>query len=224
MDAAGRLGAYRAVEACSQLEPKRAAGHLFGIAAGTPLRDGDPIAALPRPSRWSFLFGLGGGFGMGYSKTNKAAGNAFLTGKGLYLAYWHWHQYVELQSRGTSHPAVDRGLGAMIWLGSGVDAMTAASLAHSFSIERQPQIWKGLGFALSFLSSLSELRSGAAGTMLQTAGPMSAFLIEGVAFGSFQRARLLDVDLQVEQVCRQVAGKSATALVQASHHRFSDWE
>src|SRR5262249_13445200 len=219
MELAEQLGRERALEACSQLDPKRASAHIFGIGAGSVHLGVAPMA--PR-SRWGFVFSLGRGFGAGYSKTNNFERNAVLAGKGLYLSYWHWHQYVEGQSRRSSHPAMDRGLGVMIWLGSGADTMTSAALGHSFPSERQPDIWKGLGLAMSVLAYVGGLRPGSAGATLEAAGPMAHHLVEGVAFGALQRDRLQDVDAQIEQVCREVSGEPTAVLIRASNDRFAD--
>jgi hypothetical protein len=216
-------GADLELESSSALEPKRAAAHLFGRAAGSALRGGGSAAEPRRSSPWNFISSLGAGFGSGSSKIGRAERNAVLTGKGMYLAYWHWHQYVEEQSRVLPHPAVDRGLGTMIWLGSGADPVTAASIAHSFSSDRRPDVWKGLGFALAFLD-LCGFRPGLADTMLKAAGPMATFLVDGVAFGAYQRERLQDIDWHIDQLCRQLTSVSAAALVRASQSGFSDWE
>jgi hypothetical protein len=208
----------------SSLDPKRATWYLFGLSAGSVFRDGSPLVVAQQPSRWSFVQDLGSGFGSGYARLEGPASKAFQIGRGLYGAYWHWHRYVEEQSFRDNDPSVDRGVGAMIWPGSGLDAVTAASIAHSFSSERGQEIWKGLGFALSFLAELCEPKSETAGQLLGSAGPMARHLIEGVTFGAFQRDRIQDVDAQVELVCRQVAGESAAVLARASQDRFSDWQ
>jgi hypothetical protein len=222
MDSVKRVGVPQSMEACSQLDAQRAAVQMFGIAAGTALRGG-PIT--PRRSYpWNFVLELGRGFGAGYSMTKRPETNASLMGKGLYFAYWHWDRYVEIQCCAPAHRAVDRGLGCMIWLGCGADAVMSASIAHSFSMERQPEIWKGLGFALSFLSSLVELRSQSCEALVEPAGPLTRFLVEGAAFGAFQRERLHDVDQQVEQICREVSGESAAALINSARHRSAAWE
>ena len=148
--------------------------------------------------------------------------NAFLTGTGLHLAYWHWPQYVEQQTRTTSHPSVDRGLGAMIWPGSGLDGVTAGSLAHSFPGERQADIWLGLGFAIAFLADLYDVKSK--GAMLPNSGPMGPYLRQGIAFGAFQRSRFQPDDEQLDEICRQTAGEPAAALVRRSRNTFAKWE
>jgi hypothetical protein len=222
MDSVKGLGIPESMEACSQLDAQRAAVQMFGIGAGTALLGG-PITPC-RSYPWNFVLELGRGFGAGYSITKRPETNASLMGKGLYFAYWHWDRYVEVQRCVPAHAAVDRGLGCMIWLGCAADAVISASIAHSFSIERQPEIWRGLGFALSFLSSLVELRSRSCEALVEAAGLLTRFLVEGVAFGAFQRERLHDVDQQVEQICEEVSGEAAAALINSTRHRFTAWE
>jgi hypothetical protein len=211
-----------ALDACAGMEPKRAIGHWFGIAAASELLA--QKTPTNRPSQWSFVFGVGKGFGRGRWKAKKRERNAVLTGRGMYSAYWHWRQYVEEQSRVIACPAADRGLGMMIWLGSGADAPTAASIAHSFALERQPEIWKGIGFALCFLAGISRGKAESAGPLLEAAGPMSQSLTEGVAFGAFQRNLIQDMDELVEGICRQMSADSAASLIKSWQAGFPDWE
>lgn len=223
MDATDRLGPSQAMSACFELPTKRAVSWLFGIAAASAIGGAKSNWRLPLKPQWSFVVDLGTGFGARLN-ANRAENTAVLMGTGLRMAYWHWPQYVEQQTRVPTHPAVDRGLGAMIWLGSGADAMTAAAIAHSFSTERQPDIWKGLGFALSFLSDLCETRSGAVDAILPAGGPMVPFLVQGVTFGAFHRQQIDALDQQVEDICHRVAGKSAAALVRASLEGLANWD
>jgi hypothetical protein len=183
-----RLGACQGLKALTGPEPERVVARAFGMAAGSVLCHGAGAPEVSPEQKWKFLLGLGTGFGAGSTPVGVLARNSILTGVGIYLAYWHWRRYVEQQTLVT-HPAVDRGLGVVIWLGSGVDPITAASIAHSFPVERQDDIWKGIGFALSLLSGLyaGQVRSLPAGRMLRSAGPRAKFLIDGLTFGTHQR-------------------------------------
>ena len=222
IESAGRTDSLPDQTPALEREPDQLAPYLFGVAAGSMMLPVSPLAKSPDLSSYSFITALGTGFGAGYPKNELPPQNAFSTGSGLYLGYWRWTQFIEEQTGTVFSPAVDRGLGAMIWLGSGLDGFAASSLAYSFTDERRPEIWRGLGFSLAFFADFSEAKSVQA--LLANSGPMTPFLTEGFAFGAFQRERVQPVDDLMERTSRALSGESAVDLVHRLQSTFSEWE
>ncbi|BDC50495.1 hypothetical protein F183_A28110 [Bryobacterales bacterium F-183] len=199
----------------------------FGLGIGyVENHSASEVPAEMIPEKLAIFFDFGRGFSMsgGSQRVVSLPGfrrNAIWTGIGMGRAYRSWPTYIENQEgEANPHPGVDRGMGAMIWLGSGLDPVTAAAYVHSFPQSRHEQIWRGVGFSAAFTT---ELERHQVDLLMRSSGPAAVHFTRGAAFGMEQRRILGIVTSETERSCNLISGVGLDGFTHRFASDFGDW-
>ena len=132
-------------------------------------------------------------------------------GWGFHEGFFHWQDYVA----GRRHPkrlsgyarhAFDQGLGRSFWFVNGGSPAWISQTLAQFPVERQPDLWSGLGLAATYAgyvspAALSELQA--------CAGPHRFHLAQGSAFAAKARQRAGNLTDYTDTATRVLCGVSA---------------
>ncbi|MDM8557976.1 DUF1702 family protein [Candidatus Parabeggiatoa sp. HSG14] len=83
-------------------------------------------------------------------------------GYGFHEGYFHWQKTVTqgvIPSRisGYARHVFDQGLGRSLWFVKGADVEAIAQTINGFSIERQTDLWSGIGLAVTYAGGVEEI-------------------------------------------------------------------
>lgn len=117
--------------------------------------------------------------------------------------------------------AFDQGLGRSLWFVEGADATEITRTIRSFDLNRQPDLWSGVGLACAYAgqASVPELES-----LMVSAQSNLAHLRQGVTFGAEARVRGEISDEHTERTCEVVCGMSAESAAALTQMAKADVE
>ena len=134
-----------------------------------------------------------------------------LDGYGFHEGYFRWPRSVERREvpsrlRGYARRGFDQGLGRSLWFVDGADVRLLPKTIGAFPVERQGDLWSGLGLACGYAGGrtrdeIEELR--------RAAGRFAPQLAQGVAFASEARQRAGNMTPQTMLAAEVVCGVSA---------------
>lgn len=134
-----------------------------------------------------------------------------LDGYGFHEGYFHWprsvgRQKVPARLHGYARRGFDQGLGRSFWFVDGADVRLLPKTIGAFPVERQGDLWSGLGLACGYAggrtrAELEELR--------RAAGPFAPQLAQGVAFAAKARQRAGNPSPYTALAAEVVCGVSA---------------
>lgn len=134
-------------------------------------------------------------------------------GWGFHDGYFRWPVVVERREiparlGGYARNAYDQGLGRAIWFVRGADVDQVSAAVHAFELERQGDLWSGVGLAAAYAGGSSAY---ALTDLRQRAGEHRAAMAQGVAFAAEARRRAFNPSQHTELACQMVCGMSAIA-------------
>jgi enediyne biosynthesis protein E3 len=142
-------------------------------------------------------------------------------GYGFHEGYFYWQQVVNQQKipkrlKGYARKVFDQGLGRSLWFVEGADISRIVDRIRAFSMERQSDLWSGIGLACTYAggveaSELERLQASAEGFRIH--------LAQGAAFAAQARRRAgnpaLHTEMACQILCQLSAEKSALITEQA---------
>lgn len=212
-----------------------------GAAMGLTLLD----ALLPwRRDRWAtFLAGPGGphsymlhvGAGWALARLPGDPGRALaghdpllswlvIDGWGFHEGYFHWRrviagQPVPAKFQGYARRAYDQGLGRALWFVNGAEVDRVASSIAAFDVDRQLDLWGGVGLAVAYAGAASE--AGLAALQLKSAS-FRASVAQGAAFAAQARRRAGNMAAHTDRACRALCDRSANDAAQVTDEALRD--
>lgn len=135
-------------------------------------------------------------------------------GYGFHEGYFHAPRTVAEHHtpralRGYARRAFDQGLGRSLWFVNGGDVERLAACVGRFPLDRQPDLWSGVGLAVTYAGGASpdELR-----WLLARAGTLQPHLTQGAAFAAGARDLAGTPAAHTEEASLTLCGTSAAAL------------
>jgi enediyne biosynthesis protein E3 len=132
-------------------------------------------------------------------------------GYGFHEGYFYWQktvseQKVPLRLKSYSRRVFDQGLGRSLWFVAGADVARIADRIRAFPMERQSDLWSGIGLACTYAggvesSQLERLRASAEGFRFH--------LAQGAAFAAQARRGAGNPALHTEMACQILCHLSA---------------
>jgi len=106
---------------------------------------------------------------------------------------------------------VDQGLGRSLWFIECADAKRIARTIASFELQRQADLWSGVGLAAAYAGAVpSETLS----MLAAASAPFRAHVAQGVAFAARARQRAKNVTASTELAAKIFCGMSAAAAAE----------
>jgi hypothetical protein len=132
-------------------------------------------------------------------------------GYGFHEGYFRWRQYSQFRSRppgliGEELRVFDQGLGRSLWFVAGGDVGAAARAIATFAIDREPDLWSGVGLACTYAGGVD---GTALRTLLTASGRHRPHLCQGVCFAAAARVRAGNVTPHTEEACSILCNLSA---------------
>ena len=112
-------------------------------------------------------------------------------GWGFHEGFFHWSKYIGGKLRpkrltGYELRAFDQGLGRSFWFVNGGNVELIAPSISNFAVERQPDLWSGIGLAATYAGILD---APALRALRERAGQHGRHLAQGAAFAAKARQR-----------------------------------
>jgi hypothetical protein len=127
-----------------------------------------------------------------------------LDGYGFHECYFHWDRVlkgheVPKHLSGYSRRAFDQGVGRASWFVNGADIERIAATISSFAVERQADLWSGVGLAAAYAGGVGEdtLRQ-----LTRLSGVHRPALSQGVVFATAARDRAGNMATHTVLACR----------------------
>lgn len=135
-----------------------------------------------------------------------------LDGYGFHEGFFSWsrtlqHHFVPVQLKGYAIRAFDQGVGRSLWFVHGADGHAICRTIATFPIERQADLWSGVGLACAYAGGRSECFS----ILLHAVGPYFSHFAQGVAFAVKARQRAKNASANTELACQTFCGLSSDA-------------
>jgi hypothetical protein len=138
-------------------------------------------------------------------------------GYGFHEGYFNWRRTIERQAvpnqlKGYARRVFDQGLGRSLWFVEGADVLRISSTVASFALERQADLWSGLGLACAYAGGVDQAGIEA---MRLAAQAYTPHLAQGAAFAAKSRQRANNPAAHTEMACRVLCGlpTEAAALI-----------
>ena len=137
-------------------------------------------------------------------------------GYGFHEGYFQWSRYVREQTvpkhlSGYALQAFDQGLGRSLWFVEGADVTRIPETIRAFSLNRQADLWSGVGLGCAYASGVDQ----AAVEALKTAsGSHLPQLAQGAAFAAKARQRANNPTPHTEMACQILCGLNADAAAE----------
>ena len=106
--------------------------------------------------------------------------------------------------------ALDQGVGRSLWYNSRADFDAAKTTLETFAAERQPDLWRGLGIAITYVGGSTE---DALRDMWGKAGAYQTQLATGAAMALVSRHYAGYVTPDSELACKVWCGKTAAEII-----------
>jgi hypothetical protein len=135
-----------------------------------------------------------------------------LDGYGFHEGFFHWPRSVTRQEvprklRGYARRGFDQGLGRSLWFVEGADVERLPRTIGSFPVERQADLWAGLGLAVAYAGGRAQ---GEIEALRNAAGAFAPELAQGVAFAAKARERAGNMAAHTELAARTICGTGAS--------------
>ncbi|MBV9020081.1 MAG: DUF1702 family protein [Ktedonobacteraceae bacterium] len=101
----------------------------------------------------------------------------------------------------------DQGLGRSIWFSTGANVDHIATTLATFPLERQPDLWSGVGFACAYAGGVDRMDIE---TLWRTASPYRSQLAVGAAIAAKGRQRAGNLVDHTDLACQVLCGLSST--------------
>ncbi|MGJ4941460.1 DUF1702 family protein [Bradyrhizobium sp. HKCCYLS1011] len=148
-------------------------------------------------------------------------------GLGFHDTYFYHRNIVAGWRRKQSGYAIhvyDQGVGRALWFVSGGSVGGAIRLISTFAVERQHDLWSGLGLAMAYAGPVADVDALDA---LKAAGNDAGHFAQGVAFACEARVLARHVPEHTDQVAREVWNETPyelATLVRDSRHGLPNVE
>lgn len=132
-------------------------------------------------------------------------------GYGFHQGYFHWKQFIEGRQAAPeslspqNRRLFDAGVGRSMWWVFGADPDSIASAISRFDVDRQPEMWTGIGTAIAYAAGGPH---GAASLLLELAGEHKYDLLSGIPFAAHMRCKGQNPAEWTEEVCSALLGLS----------------
>lgn len=117
----------------------------------------------------------------------------------------------------------DQGLGRAIWFREGADVERIEDAIAAFPLNRQPDLWVGVGVACGYVGNLNR---GQIQSLQFAAGPYGLQLAVGAAFVARGRIRAgnptADTDLACEVLCGGMSAAETSSMVEGEWKNLTD--
>ncbi len=145
-------------------------------------------------------------------------------GYGFHEGYFHWTRYVREQAHprklaGYALRVFDQGLGRSLWFVEGADVARIPATIAAFSLDRQSDLWSGIGLAAVYAGGVEP---EAVAALLDAAGPFQPELAQGAAFAAKARQRAGNPTAHTERACRIVCGTTAEEAAALTDRALQD--
>jgi hypothetical protein len=145
------------------------------------------------------------------SHLDSVLGWLVVDGYGFHEGYFHWQktvieQRVPARLNGYSRRVFDQGLGRSLWFIEGADVSLISDRIRTFPIERQSDLWSGIGLACAYAGGVeaSDL------VRLQALAERFEFhLTQGAAFAAQARRKAGNPTSHTEMACQILCNLSA---------------
>jgi hypothetical protein len=132
-------------------------------------------------------------------------------GWGFHEGFFRWPEYIAGQPhpkklKGYETRAFDQGLGRSFWFVNGADVDLIARVISDFGIERQPDLWSGIGLAAAYAGIVDE---ACLSRLRKKAGAFWPHVAQGAAFAAKARHRAGNVTEYTELAARTLCDLSA---------------
>lgn len=131
-------------------------------------------------------------------------------GYGFHEGFFKWSHYLGGGSappkvRGYGRRAFDQGLGRSLWFIDGAEVSRIPLTISEFSVDRQADLWSGVGLASAYAGVVDNERFKA---LKASAGLFGPQLAQGVAFAAKARMRAGNPIPNTEVACREICQMS----------------
>jgi len=132
-------------------------------------------------------------------------------GYGFHEGFFHWPRYINGQFiprrlRGYACRAFDQGFGRSLWFVDGADVTLIPRTIAGFAVERQGDLWSGIGLASTYAGGADGVALKA---LRESAGAYQPQLAQGAAFAAKARERAGNLTAGTQVAARIFCGVSA---------------
>ena len=152
------------------------------------------------------------GFERGVQKLDPLLRWLAYDGYGFHQGYFHWQESMAgpqkrpSRVRGYGQRVFDQGLGRSLWFVDGADVERIPQTVASFSPERQPDLWAGLGLSSTYAGGVPREHLEA---LREASGEHRFLLAQGAAFAAKARLRAGNLQPHNELACEVLCGMNA---------------
>jgi hypothetical protein len=114
--------------------------------------------------------------------------------------------------------AFDQGLGRSLWFAKGADVEQIIATLKAFPVERQADLWSGVGLACTYAGGAQPAEIQALHTSAKVYRP---HLAQGAAFAAKARQRADNPTVQADLACRILCGVSASEAAEVTDSSLS---
>jgi hypothetical protein len=147
-----------------------------------------------------------------------------IDGYGFHEGYFHWPRTIERQEvprnvSGYATNVFDQGLGRSLWFVKGADAGRIRTAIASFSADRHPDLWSGVGLACAYAGGVDRT---AIELIRCAAGPFLPSMAQGAAFAAKARQRAANPAAHTDMACELLCGMRADEAARITDEALSD--
>jgi hypothetical protein len=150
-------------------------------------------------------------------------------GYGFHEGFFKWKNFVGGRAAPASMNLLNRtlfdsGIARAMWWVYGADPVAIADAISRFSGERRPEMWAGIGLAMSYASAGPGVPDPCP-KLVALAGPYRDDLLSGIPFSGLMRWKAGNYAPWTERACRELLNMSvqeAAGVVTASLQDFTD--
>jgi enediyne biosynthesis protein E3 len=139
-----------------------------------------------------------------------------LDGYGFQHGFTHWQDYLQGQPipetlSGYACQVFDQGMGRSIWFIDGTDVTRIPQTIAGFPVERQSNLWGGVGFACAYAGGVERPTLEA---LKIAAGSYHPILAQAAAIAAKSRQLIGNPDVYTELACKVMCGMGAEAAAE----------
>ncbi|GCE15781.1 DUF1702 family protein [Tengunoibacter tsumagoiensis] len=184
------------------------AAHMYMLYVGA----GWTLGILPQPSS-RFL-----------KQMDPLLGWLALDGYGFHQGFFAWKRSFQQQKRplrlrGYAQRAFDHGLGRSLWFVKGADIARIAQTIQAFPLDRQPDLWSGIGLACAYAGGIDE---HALSAVIQQSGPWYPHLAQGTVFAVTARYKAGNVLDYTRLACQRICHADVQEMVDLADNSLKD--
>ena len=147
-----------------------------------------------------------------------------LDGYGFHEGFFAWRRSFLEHARpqrlsGYALRAFDHGLGRSLWFVNAANVEHITATLHTFPLERQPDLWSGVGLACAYAGGISPQEIQALKEASQQYWP---HLAQGSAFAAKARQRAGNPTAHTDLACTILCGVSASVAAQVTDLCLTD--